>query len=294
MGESKADGGSHERRGARGGDDGGEDSCEEAAGVALFLCEFAADAGEGEADVEESGEREGEEEDAGGEEGEEDGGLELEAPSGLTSAGSQGEQDSDDDPEGDEDAEGVDEAVAAEMLALLAGGLQEGESFEEEDGEDAGHQVEDDAAEERQAYGGKRGDAAGRCAGSGGVGGSGDFAGRDGSGDVVGDFVGEFEDAVKSRGEGLEIFGAADSEADAVGKGFDLLRRSVGDLFLIEGVELGVGLALPGGKGEDEVGLTADDGELCVRGQRLGDEGEGFAEGADGLRGSGVGRDGEV
>ena len=119
LGEGEADGCSHERRGAGSGDDGGEDSGEEAAGVALLLREIAADAGEGEADVEEAGEREGEEEDACGEEGEEDGGLELEAPSGLAAAGAEGEEDADDDPEGDEDAEGVDEAVAAEVLALL-------------------------------------------------------------------------------------------------------------------------------------------------------------------------------
>ncbi len=72
LGEGKADGCSHERRGAGSGDDGGEDSGEEAAGVALLLREFAADAGEGEADVELSGEREREEEEARGEEGEED------------------------------------------------------------------------------------------------------------------------------------------------------------------------------------------------------------------------------
>ena len=126
LGEGEADGCSHERRGAGGGDDGGEDSGEEAAGVALLLCEFAADAGEGEADVEEAGEGEGEEEDSGGEEGEEDRGLKLEAPSGLAAAGAESEQDGDDGPEGDENAEGVDEAVAAEAAALFAGGLDEG------------------------------------------------------------------------------------------------------------------------------------------------------------------------
>ena len=56
LGEGEADGCSHERSGAGSGDDGGEDSGEEAAGVALLLREFAAYAGEGEADVEESGE----------------------------------------------------------------------------------------------------------------------------------------------------------------------------------------------------------------------------------------------
>ena len=93
LGEGEADGCSHEGRGAGGGDDGGEDSGEEAAGVALLLGEFAADAGEREADVEESGEREREEEDAGGEQGEEDRGLKLEAPSGLAAAGAESEQD---------------------------------------------------------------------------------------------------------------------------------------------------------------------------------------------------------
>ena len=117
LSEGEADGCSHERRGAWSGDDGGEDSGEEAAGVALFLREVAADAGEGEADVEEAGEREGKEEDACGEEGEEDGGLELEAPSCLAAAGAEREEDADDDPEGDEDAEGVDEAVAAPNYA---------------------------------------------------------------------------------------------------------------------------------------------------------------------------------
>ncbi len=102
-----------------------------------------------------------------GEEGEEGWGLELEAPSGLAAAGAEDEEDGDDDPEGDEDAEGVDEAVAAEAAALFAGGLDEREAFEEENREDAGHQVEDDAAEEGEADGAEDGDAAGlRCAGA--------------------------------------------------------------------------------------------------------------------------------
>ena len=122
-----------------------------------------------------------------------------------------------------------------------------------------------------------------------------DLAGDDGSGDVVGDRVGELEDAVKSGGEGFEVFGAADAEANSVGERLDRLGGGVGDLVFVEGIELGVGLALAGGEGEDEVGLAAGDGKLCVCWKRLGDQGEGFAEGADGLGGSGgVGGDGEV
>ena len=93
----------------------------------------------------------------------------------------------------------------------------------------------------------------------------------------------------------VEVIGAADAEADAVGERFDLLGGGVGDLVLVEGIELGVGLALAGGEGEDEVGLAAGDGEFGVGRKRFGDEGEGFAEGADGLGGGGgVGDDGEV
>src|SRR5258708_7880503 len=69
----------------------------------------------------------------------------------------------------------------------------------------------------------------------------------------------------------------------------------VGDVVLIEGVELGGGLAFAGGEGEDEVGLTAGDGEFRTIRQRFGDEIEGFTDGADGLRGCcGCGIDGEV
>ena len=122
----------------------------------------------------------------------------------------------------------------------------------------------------------------------------GDFAGGDRGGDVVGDGVGEFEDAVELGGEGFEVFGAVDAEAEAVGEGLDVLVGGVGDLFLVGGVELGVGLALAGDEGEDEVGFAAGDGELGVGGERRGNQGEGFAEGADGLRGSGVRGYGEI
>ncbi len=56
-----------------------------------------------------------------GEEGEEDGGLQLEAPSGLAAAGAEGEQHADNRPEGDQDAESVNKTMAAKVLALLAG-----------------------------------------------------------------------------------------------------------------------------------------------------------------------------
>ena len=54
-----------------------------------------------------------------------------------------------------------------------------------------------------------------------------DFAGDYWCGDVVGDFVREFEDSVEGGGEGLEIFSAADAETNAVGEGFDLLGAAL-------------------------------------------------------------------
>ncbi|MEI9979477.1 MAG: hypothetical protein WDN23_10835 [Edaphobacter sp.] len=165
--------------------------------------------------------------------------------------------------------------------------MQQGEALEEEDREDAGHQVENDAAEEGETDGGEGGDAAGGGSGVVGVGCGRDLAGNYRSGDVVGDLVGELEDTVEGCGESFEVFGATDAEANTVGERFDLLGSGVGDLFLVEGVELGVGLALACGKGEDEVGGSAGDGESGVRWQGFGDEGEGFAERTYGLGGGG-------
>ena len=108
--------------------------------------------------------------------GEEDGGLELESPAELAAGGAQDDEDGDDGPEGDENAEGVDPAVGAEAVAFLLRGLDEREAFDEEDGEDAGHEVEEDAADEGEACGSERlrrshvgavGAAGGECARSG-------------------------------------------------------------------------------------------------------------------------------
>ena len=68
----------------------------------------------------------------------------------MTATCAESEKDADDSPEGDQNSEGVDDAMTAEAAAFFAGGLQKGEAFEEENREDAGHQIEDDAADEGQ------------------------------------------------------------------------------------------------------------------------------------------------
>ena len=112
------------------------------------------------------------------------------------------QQNGDDGPEGDEDAKRVDETVAAKLLALFAGGLDEGEALEEEHGEDAGHQVEDDAAEEGEADGGGGGDSGG-CGLRGRWGRRSDLAGDNGGGELIGFGVRELEQAVKLGAEGV-------------------------------------------------------------------------------------------
>ncbi len=96
---------------------------------------------------------------------------------------------------------------------------------------------------------------------------------------------------MKLGGEGFEVFGAFDAEAESVGEWLNVLRCGVGDLLLVGGVELGVGLAFAGGEGENEVGFAAGDSELGIRRERRGDQGECFAESADGLARGGIRRD---
>ena len=151
--ERVAEGDPHEWRGAGRGDDDGEDSGEEAAGVALLCGECAAGAGERESDFKLAGEREAKEEEQRGHQREEDGRLELESPAEMRARGAKAEKHADENPEGDENAERVDEAVGAELVALFPAGLDQRQALDEEHGEDAGHQVEDESAEKSEAGG---------------------------------------------------------------------------------------------------------------------------------------------
>ena len=74
-------------------------------------------------------------------------------------------------------SEGVDQAMAAQAAAFFPGGLHQREALEEEHGEDAGHQVEDDAAQEGETDEGTDVDQAGRVVGGDGGLRDGDFAG---------------------------------------------------------------------------------------------------------------------
>ena len=120
LSERKADGCTHEWSGARSGDQGGENSSKEAAGVTLLLRKTTADAGEREAEVELSCKRKREEEQASSKHGNERRRLQLESPSRLTAAGTQRQQHRNNDPEGDQDAKRVDETMTSQTAAFFA------------------------------------------------------------------------------------------------------------------------------------------------------------------------------
>ena len=90
--ERVADGCAHERRGARRGDDDGENAGEEAARVSLLCGERSAGAGEREADFKLAGEREAEEEEQRRHQRQKDRRLELESPAERGAGGAQAEQ----------------------------------------------------------------------------------------------------------------------------------------------------------------------------------------------------------
>jgi hypothetical protein len=155
----------------------------------------------------------------------------LESPAELLARGAENDEDGDDSPEGDEDAEGVDPAVGAEVAAFLLRRLDEREAFDEEDGEDAGHEVEEDSADEGQGSGPEDGgEVGGRAGGCG--------EGAWNRVDFVGGAVRQFEEAVEILGRGLEVFIFGEGELDAVGRCLCGLRGCVGDDGLIEGKEL--------------------------------------------------------
>ena len=153
LGKSVAEGDSHEGRSAGGGDDDGKDSGEEAAGVSLLRGERTARTGERESDFELAGEGEAEEEEQCGHQREKYGRLELESPAEVRAGRAETEQQGHQRPEGNENAGGVDESVGAQLMPLMVARLHQRQTLDEEHREDAGHEVEDESAEEGQAGG---------------------------------------------------------------------------------------------------------------------------------------------
>ncbi len=134
--------------------------------------------------------------------------------------------------------------MAAQTATLFAGGLHQCQPFEEQHGEDAGHQVEDDATQEGKPNGGGSRDGAGILAGRQGSVRDRNLSGDDRSRHVIRLGVAQTNQAVQLCRQHLQGFGALDANADAVGDRLDDLVGGVDDLLLIKGIELGVGLGI--------------------------------------------------
>ncbi len=74
---------------------------------------------------------------------------------GIEGGGADGVEDAAEDCEGSQHAEGEGQAVLDDGASVVAGLLDEAHDFEADDGEDAGHEVEDESAEEHAAQDGE-------------------------------------------------------------------------------------------------------------------------------------------
>jgi hypothetical protein len=79
--------------------------------------------------------------------------LKLESPAQRRPRRAQPQQHGHQHPERDENASGVDESMGAQLVPLLAAGVDQRQTLEKEHREDAGHEVQEQAAEKRQAGG---------------------------------------------------------------------------------------------------------------------------------------------
>ena len=100
------------------------------------------------AELEHAGEVEADDEEEIGDQEREDRRLELEAPAHLADAGADGDDDRGHGGEGDQHAQRIGDAVAPHGAPLVAGQAREGRGLHGEHREHAGHQVQDQAAQQ--------------------------------------------------------------------------------------------------------------------------------------------------
>ena len=143
----------HERRGARRGHDRGQDAAQEGSAESAPRIHPPAEPDQRRADLEDAEETQAEHEDNDRQDDDEGRRLELESPAQLLSPGPQGDQDGRQREKGDQDARGEDHAVAAGLCRVVARLVDEPEHLDGQHGEDAGHQVEDQAADEGEEQG---------------------------------------------------------------------------------------------------------------------------------------------
>ena len=106
--------------------------------------------GYGQPDLKHAGQRQPEKKEQQRHDRDKTGRLKLETPAQLTAAGPEAQQKSHHGPEGNQNSQGINHAVSADVAVVMPGSLHQGKTLDEEDRKDAGHEVQNHAAEEGQ------------------------------------------------------------------------------------------------------------------------------------------------
>ena len=117
------------------------------------LADPASDPGEGCPDFEQAHEVQADGEEEGGHEGHEDWGLELEPPPQLGAPSTKDDQESCQSHEGQDHTQGEHQSLVPDLNAILPSLARCSQDLQGEDGEDAGHEVQEDAPEEGEDQG---------------------------------------------------------------------------------------------------------------------------------------------
>ncbi len=168
--------------------------------------------------------------------------------------------------------------MAAQAIALFTRRLHQGKSLEEQHRKDTRHQVKDDASRKRKEDGREIGHTAGGAGALGTAPRCRHLSGRNGSRNIIGLRIVEPNDAVKLCRQLGQLGRTLDAEANAVGQRLSRLVGSVGDLLLVEGVELGLGLTIACDQREDKILFAPENREPHLGRQRLRDQAKRLAK----------------
>ena len=160
-----AQGHAHERRGARRGHDRGQDAAHEGTAETASRIHPAADSHQGSADFKDAEKAQSEHEDDDRQDDDKGRRLELESPAQFFSPGPQGDQNRSQREKGQQDARGENQPVLTDLSRVFSRLVYETEHLDGQHGQHAGHQVEDQSADEGEEEGlpQARHQAAGTC-----------------------------------------------------------------------------------------------------------------------------------
>ncbi len=266
----------------------------EAAGVSLLPGERAAGRGHGQAKLELPRERQREEEKEACQHDNEHWILQLKTPPSLAPGSANDEQDSDDHPERNQDPCRVHKTVQPHAAALLAGRIDQRKPLQEQHREDARHQVQDHAAQQRKANRAPDRNLAGGNAAHVGLGERWKLACRHRHGDIVNFRIRKPDQPVNGGRLHLRLGRARHTNLDSVRDRLRVLVGIVDDQVRVDGVELAVFLRPPGVQRDHPLFWAEQRGRRHAFRHRLRQVLDRLAERADQRPGRGAGGDFEV